>query len=335
MAFLTMRHDFRAPASASVPASVSAAEIYATAIEQFRWADAHGFDFAVVSEHHGIDDGWLPAPLTLAATVIGATPRIPVLVSALLAPLHDPVRLAEQIAVIDLASGGGRLWVVLGAGYRAAEFEMADVDMRRRGKLVEEYARVMLDAWTGEPFEWRGRTITVTPKPVTEPHPTLMIGGGTEPAARRAARLRLPMMPMNADPQLAQWYADEAAKTGFTEGFVMTPGGPTFIYVTEDPERAWSQLGPYLLYEAQTYESFQTPGQTSTPMVAADTVADLQASPQYLVGTPDEVVARWDSLDPASALTFHPLAGGLPPDLSWPSLELFASAVLGRIRTAQ
>lgn len=328
MPFLTMRHDFRAPSFGPT----STAEIYAAAMEQFRWADANGFDFAVVSEHHGIDDGWMPAPLTLAATVIGATARIPVLVSALLAPLHDPVRLAEQIAVIDLASGGGRLWVVLGAGYRAEEFEMADVDMGRRGKLVEEHARVMLDAWTGEPFEWRGRTITVTPKPMTSPHPMLLIGGGTEPAARRAARLGLPMLPMNADPQLAEWYADEAAKTGFTEGFVMTPDGPTFVHVTDDPERAWAQIGPYLLYEAQTYASFQTPGQTSAPMVVADTVADLAASPQFLVGTPDEIVARAEALDPMSALTFHPLAGGLPPDLSWPSLELFASDVLPRIR---
>lgn len=331
MAFLTMRQDFRAPEWG--PAST--AEIYATALEQFRWADSNGFDFAVLSEHHGVDDGWLPAPLTLAAIVIGATERIPVLVSAALAPLHDPVRMAEQIAVIDLASGGGRLWVVLGAGYRHEEFEMADVVMGRRGKLVEEYARVMLDAWTGEPFEWRGRTITVTPKPLTEPHPMLLIGGGSEPAARRAARLGLGMMPMNSDPQVAAWYEDEAAKTGFTDGFVMTPSGPTFVYVADDPERAWSEIGPYLLYEAQTYASFQTSGQTSTPMVAADTVADLRASPQYLVGTPDEIVAKFESLDAASALTFHPLAGGLPPDLSWPSLELFAADVLGRIRPAQ
>jgi alkanesulfonate monooxygenase SsuD/methylene tetrahydromethanopterin reductase-like flavin-dependent oxidoreductase (luciferase family) len=328
--FLTMRHDFRAPAFG--PASLS--EIYAAALEQFRWADRHGFDFGVVSEHHGVDDGWLPAPLTAAAVVLGATERIPVLVSALIAPLHDPVRLAEQIAVLDLASGGGRLTVVLGAGYRAEEFAMAGVDMRTRGKLVEEYAQVMLDAWTGEPFEWRGRTITVTPKPASEPHPTLLVGGGTEPAARRAARLRLPMMPMNSDPRVQEWYADEAAKWGFEGGFVMTPSGPTFVHVAEDPERAWHEIGPYLLYEAQTYAGFQTPGQVSTPMVLAETVDDLRASPQVLVGTPDDVVAAAEQVDAVGALTFNPLAGGLPPELSWPSLELFADRVLPRIRPA-
>ena len=126
MPFLTMRHDFRAPAFA--PASQS--EIYTAAMEQFRWADQHGFDFAVVSEHHGLDDGWMPAPLTVAAAIVGATERIPVLVSALIVPLHDPVRLAEQLAVLDHLSRG-RVWTVAGAGYRPEEFEMAGVDSKQ------------------------------------------------------------------------------------------------------------------------------------------------------------------------------------------------------------
>src|SRR4051794_8067053 len=248
MPFLTMRHDFRAPAFA--PASQS--EIYAVAMEQYQWADRNGFDFAVISEHHGLDDGWMPAPLTVAATVVGATVRIPVLVSALIVPLHDPIRLAEQLAVLDHLSRG-RVWTVAGAGYRSEEFEMAGVDSRRRGKLLEEYLGVMLQAWTGEQFDWQGRTIVVTPKPFTEPHPQLLVGGGVEAAARRAARLRLPMMPMNTDERLPEWYADEAAKIGFEGGFVMKPEGPTFVHVTHDPERAWDQIGKYVLYEAQTY----------------------------------------------------------------------------------
>ncbi|MGZ8762573.1 MAG: LLM class flavin-dependent oxidoreductase [Acidimicrobiia bacterium] len=329
MPFLTMRHDFRAPAFG--PASQS--EIYRCALDQYRWADEHGFDFAVLSEHHGLDDGWIPAPLTLAAVVVGATERIPILVSALIIPLHDPVRIAEQLAVLDLASGG-RVWTVLGAGYRREEFDMAGVEMKVRGKLVEEYARVMLDAWTGEPFEWRGRTITVTPRPFTHPHPTVLIGGGTEWAARRAARLHLPMMPMNTDPRLQEWYDEEAAKSGYTEGFVMKPDGPTFIYVTHDPDRAWAEIGEYLLYEAQTYASFQTPGQVSTPRIDAETIDDLKRSEQIVVGTPDEVVAAAERIPATGAMTFNPLAGGLPPALSWPSLQLFASDVLPRIRPA-
>jgi alkanesulfonate monooxygenase SsuD/methylene tetrahydromethanopterin reductase-like flavin-dependent oxidoreductase (luciferase family) len=327
MPLLTMRHDFRAPAFG--PAS--AAEIYTTALEQFRWADRHGWDFAVVSEHHGVDDGWLPAPITIASYVAGMTERIPILLSAVIVPLHDPVRLAEQLAVLDLASNG-RVWTVAGAGYRPEEFEMAGAELKRRGKLLEEYVEVILKAWTGEPFEWQGRTIQVTPKPRSQPHPTLLVGGGVEAAARRAARLRLPMMPMNEDPRLAGWYADEAKKIGFDGGFVMTPSGPTFVHVSHDPERAWEEIAPYVMYEAQTYAGFQTGGQHSTPMVDAETIDDLKRSPQYLVGTPDQVLEAAQQVSPVGALTFSPLAGGLPPELSWASLELFASEVLPRLR---
>jgi alkanesulfonate monooxygenase SsuD/methylene tetrahydromethanopterin reductase-like flavin-dependent oxidoreductase (luciferase family) len=327
MPLLVMRHDFRAPDFG--PAS--AAEIYGAALEQFRWADQQGWDFAVLSEHHGLDDGWLPAPITMAALIAGMTERIPLLLSAVVVPLHDPVRLAEQLAVLDIASGG-RVWTVAGAGYRPEEFEMAGAELRTRGKLLEEYVGVMLKAWTGEPFEWRGRTIRVTPKPLTQPHPTILVGGGVEAAARRAARLGLPMMPMNEDPRLSEWYADEAAKTGFEGGFVMTPSGPTFVHVSHDPERAWAEIAPYVLYEAQTYASFQTGGQHSTPMVDADSIEDLKRSPQYLVGTPDQIVEAAGKVSPMGALTFNPLAGGLPPDISWASLELFASEVMPRIR---
>lgn len=327
MPILTMRQDFRAPTFG--PASTR--EIYDAAIDQMRWADAHGFDFLVLSEHHGVDDGWMPAPLTMAAILLGATERAPVLLSAAIVPLHDPVRLAEQIAVIDNAYPG-RLWTVFGAGYREEEFAMAGADHRARGRTLEEYVRVMLDAWTGEPFEWQGRTIRVTPKPASAPRPTVLMGGGVPAAARRAARLRLPMLPMNTNPAVVEAYHDEARKVGFDGGFVMVPEGPTFVHVCEDPERAWADIAPHLLYETQTYASFQTPGQHSTPRVDAADVDDLKRAPQLWVGTPDDIAERAKALPPTAALNFHPLAGGLPPDLAWSSLELFAREVLPRLR---
>ena len=96
----------------------------------------------------------------------------------------------------------------------------------------------------------------------------LFVGGGVPAAARRAARLRLPMFPMNSDPAVIEAYYDEAKRVGFTEGFVITPGGPTFVHVADDPDQAWAEIGPYVLYEAQTYTSFQTPGQHSLPGVS-------------------------------------------------------------------
>ena len=108
MPYLCMRHDFRAPAFG--PASTR--EIYTAALEQYAWADRNGFDLLVLSEHHGIDDGWMPAPLTMAGVVLGRTTQARVMVSAAILPLHDPVRVAEQIAVLDNAAPG-RLWIVV------------------------------------------------------------------------------------------------------------------------------------------------------------------------------------------------------------------------------
>ncbi len=105
---ICMRQDFRAPAFG--PASQR--EIYAAALEQYVWADRNGFDLLVLSEHHGVDDGWQPAPLTVAAAVLGMTERARVMISAVVLPLHDPIRIAEQIAVLDNVAPGrlvGRL----------------------------------------------------------------------------------------------------------------------------------------------------------------------------------------------------------------------------------
>ena len=323
MTTLVMRFDLRVPDFASV----AHAEQYAAALEMATWADEHGFASVTLSEHHGVDDGYLPAPLVMAGVIAGRTRSTMLNVSAILVPLHDPVRLAEQLAVLDLASGG-RISVVAGIGYRQEEFEMAGVERKGRGKLMEEYLGVMKQAWTGEPFEWQGRTIRVTPRPLTEPHPIVLVGGSTEIAARRAARLHLPFMPAVGDDALAKLYYEECEKAGYEGGWVLLPGGPGFVHVTEDPEKAWAEIAPHALYDAQTYHRWQTPGQRSEVHVEAETLEDLKASGVYRVVTPDECVALANEV---GNILLHPLMGGMHPDLGWQSMELFASKVQPRL----
>jgi alkanesulfonate monooxygenase SsuD/methylene tetrahydromethanopterin reductase-like flavin-dependent oxidoreductase (luciferase family) len=320
---LTIRFDLRCPAFS--PATH--AELYAACLEQCAWADERGFESVVLSEHHGVEDGYLPSPLVMAGAVAGRTRRALISISALLVPLHDPVRLAEDIAVLDLASGG-RVVIVAGIGYRDGEFEMFGVERRGRGSLMESHVELMRRAWTGEPFEHRGHTVTVRPTPVTRPHPTILVGGSTEVAARRAARLRLPFMPAIGDQSLADLYYAECRRQGYEGGWVMLPHGPGFVHVSEDPERAWSQILPHAQYDARTYASWQQPGMRSEVTTYASTPEELRASGVYAVVTPDECVelARKEG-----SLVFHPLMGGLSPDLGWESLELFASKVLPRL----
>src|SRR4051794_1349983 len=177
MAILAMRHDFRARPGG--PATLP--EIYAAAFDQFVWADQHGFASLVLSEHHGVEDGWLPAPLTMAAAVLARTQRARVMISASILPLHDPIRVAEQIAVIDNAFPG-RLWVIFGAGYRVEEFEMAGLEHAARGGILEDHVQAVLEALAGEPFEWRGRRPGRGPPPPPPPPRGGCVWRGRPPA---------------------------------------------------------------------------------------------------------------------------------------------------------
>jgi alkanesulfonate monooxygenase SsuD/methylene tetrahydromethanopterin reductase-like flavin-dependent oxidoreductase (luciferase family) len=329
MALLTMRQDFRVPADGSA----TSREIYDAAMDQFVWADEHGFNALVLSEHHGVADGWMPAPLTMAAAVLARTTNARVMISACVLPLHDPIRVAEQIAVLDNAFPG-RLWVTFGAGYRVEEFEMAGLEHAARGKVLEDHVATVLEALENDVFEWRGTDVRVTPRMITNPRTMLFVGGGVPAAARRAARLRLPMFPMNAKPEVPAAYYDEAKKIGFEGGFVITPGGPTYVLAADDPDKAWAEVGPYVMHEVQTYVSFQTEGQTSLPAVHASTLAELRNSPQYLVGTPDEVAAGINALPPTAGVVLNPLAGGTPPSIAWPLLAGFADKVLPQLTPA-
>src|SRR6185369_311344 len=131
--------------------------------------------------------------------------------------------------------------------------------------------------------------IRVTPRPATPP--MVLMGGSTEGAARRAARLRCGFFPAIGDPKLADIYHDECRRLGFDGGFVSLPRGPGFVHVSDDPERDWARIAPHALYDAQTYDSWQTKGQRSAVHVAARTVDDLRRSGVYRVVTPDECVA--------------------------------------------
>jgi alkanesulfonate monooxygenase SsuD/methylene tetrahydromethanopterin reductase-like flavin-dependent oxidoreductase (luciferase family) len=158
----------------------------------------------------------------------------------------------------------------------------------------------------------------------------VLIGGSTEKAARRAARLHAGFFPAIADAALAAAYEDECARQGFT-GFVAMPGGPGFVHVSNDPERDWARIAPHALYDAQTYAAWQPPGQRSQVHVAGKTLDELRRSGVYRVVTPDECVALAEEY---GRVLLHPLMGGLSPALAWESLELFERAVLPRLRTA-
>ncbi|MGD9995520.1 MAG: LLM class flavin-dependent oxidoreductase [Ilumatobacteraceae bacterium] len=324
---LGIRFDLRVPESS--PADHRGQ--YAAALQMSSWAEEHGFRFVALSEHHGTPDGYLSSPFTLAAAILGRTERIKLNVAAALVPLHDPVRLAEQLATIDLIAPG-RFSFVAGAGYRVEEFEMAGVPRRQRGSLLEEYVNVMRSAWTGEPFEWRGRTIVVTPRPASPDGVRMAMGGSSEAAARRAARLRLPMFAGVDDPDLRAVYEQACADEGY-RGTFSGSGGAAFVMVSEDVEATWSQIGQYAVFDASSYDSWQGTDHDSSYRVRdASDVEAVRESGIYRVVTPDQCV---DLAREQGSLTLHPLMGGIPADLAWSSVRLFEREVLPKLRPAR
>ncbi|MEU2431231.1 LLM class flavin-dependent oxidoreductase [Streptomyces sp. NPDC007861] len=322
MAFTVVRFNLVDPAA--TPETLAAR--YRAAVEMAAYADEQGVDTVQTEEHHGAANNWLPSPFAFAGAVFGATRRIAVTVSAVIGPLHDPLRLAEDIAVLDLLSRG-RLVTVAGIGYRPEEYAAHGVDWKRRGALQDELLETLLAAWNGEEFAFRGRTVRVTPRPYTQPHPMLLVGGSSKPAARRAARLGLPFFPSAHLPELEAYYHRLREEYG-TDGFCMMPAAETpLLHIAEDPDETWARYGEHFLHEARTYASWQSGDIRSAVKSAATTVAELRAEGVYRVVTPQECVALG-----ADSLVLHPLCGGMPLDEGRRSLQLLCEQVLPRLK---
>lgn len=318
----TLRFDVRAPAASPLTTT----EVVAATLEMSAWADTHGFDGVSLSEHHGAEDGYLPSPVPMAAAVAARTKQLRISIAALLLPMYDPVKLAEDLIFVDHISEG-RVVTTAGTGYRLPEFAMFGVDHDTRFKLFEEYVEVLLRAFSGEAFEWRGRSIRVTPEPFTDPHPPVLMGGQSKTAARRAARFGLPYQPANNNDEMNELYVSECEALGH-KPTLLPPGTGEMIWVAEDPERAWNELAPYLLHDAVTYAGWQPSWQQGSAMQSgATTLDEMKREGLYKVLAPDECVAYAEGLGEYGNVLLYPFCGGIPLDLAWQNVELFDAKV--------
>ena len=317
-----LRFDMRAPVDG--PAAI--ADLYQAAIEMAAWAEEHGALSAVVSEHHTASDGYLPAPLVLAAAIAARTSTLPITVAALLVPLHDPVRLAEDMAVLDVVSRG-RVVYVAGLGYRPEEYAMFGHPIAERGRRMEECLTVLRRAWSGETFDYDGRRVHVTPPPFTPGGPMLMYGGGSVAAARRAARFGMSFFAQSSSDALEPAYREECERQGREPGMciIPAPGSATTMYVAEDVDRAWERLGPFMLHDARMYASWLGDTAAASKSTALTVDALRAESGAYRVLTPEQAVEYARGF---GALPLHPLCGGCPPELAWETLDLVAKKVL-------
>jgi alkanesulfonate monooxygenase SsuD/methylene tetrahydromethanopterin reductase-like flavin-dependent oxidoreductase (luciferase family) len=297
MPMFGLRYDLRCPPFArATPQQLTEA-----ALEQCAWADERGFATVTLSEHHGSPDGYLPSPLVLAAAIAARTQRMRIVLAALIAPLHDPIRLAEDLAVLDVVSGG-RVIPVLAGGYVESEFRTFGRRLAERPRAMEEIIGILERSWTGEPFEHRGVTVRVTPRPVQRPRPPLFMGGASPAAARRAARLADHFIP--SVPGLFEVFREERRKLGRPD------------------------IAPHALHETNAYAEWLGESGGFSPYETALDADALRQSGHYPVLTPDELIAMARELPAAGTVMLHPLMGGMDPELGWESLRLVESQVL-------
>lgn len=318
MARLEIRYDLRNPDFSGV----ELADRYEAALEQIVWAEKHGFRVVTLSEHHGVPDGCLPSPLVFGAAIAARTERIRIRIAALIAPLHDPLRIAEDAAVLDQLSRG-RLELVLANGYVASEFAMFDRDLSERVPAVVEAVETLKAAWTGEPFEHRGRTVRVTPRPHREPRPAILLGGASRGAARRAARVADLFFPATE----AHWefYREAVLEAGGADWGPMPPIAPRFVHVDDDVEAGWAAVEPHVAHERESYARWAADADLRTGF--EPTGASLREDPNYRVVTSEQFRELIADLGDLGTIAVHPMMGGIPPELAWTNLERMADAL--------
>jgi alkanesulfonate monooxygenase SsuD/methylene tetrahydromethanopterin reductase-like flavin-dependent oxidoreductase (luciferase family) len=320
---LALHFDLRAP---EIGPSVD--ELYRTAIEQCAWAEKRGFDLAILSCHHGCDDDYGSSQIVTAAGIASrtSTMRLQPIVSL---PLYHPLHVAEDLAVLDIISGG-RAQVLLGAGYRPSEFRMFGVPMHRRGRLMDEGVRALQQAWTGEPFEFRGEQVMVRPRPLQRPGPPITIGGDSVAAARRAARLGVDYYPIPGSTTYADY---RAACAEFGRSVPDQPRVPTwmFLQVSEDPDATAAKIEPHLLHVTNSYARWLAADNRTAVYETATDVAALRAGGNFRIVTPEACIELAKDYD---LLMLDTLFGGIPIDIAWDSLELFVDKVLPAIKPA-
>lgn len=316
-------------------------ELYAQALELAEQAEQGGLDSVWVSEHHFVDDAYLPSLLPLSAAIAARTRRVRIGTGLLLAPLHDPLRLAEDAAVTDLISGG-RLTLGVGLGWREEEFAGLGVPLAQRVPRLVASLDTMRRAWRGELVAGgQGRpAVPVRPRPAQPGGPPLWIGAMSEPAIRRAGRLADGLMATEVTPGMlasqVAWAQESFRTRGRTGPFQLSVHLPVFAW---DGPGAWELIRDCHRYIGWKYEDMDAArgraGEPAPPPPLTD-AEEAALRESIILGSPDQVAAVIDEYRQMAggdlvfiARLYFP---GLPWDVQRQALRIFTEEVAPRAR---
>ncbi|MXY02173.1 MAG: LLM class flavin-dependent oxidoreductase [Acidimicrobiales bacterium] len=336
-------HDFRCPPGSDV----TMPQVYAETFEQVVLAEQLGLEQCWFTEHHFIEDGYLPNFVPVAGAAAALTNTMRFSTDICLMPFRDPVRLAEDLAVLDNISDG-RMELGIGMGYAAHEFAGFGLPVSRRVSLTEEAIDVLRLAWSGEPFSYEGkrysyRDLRVTPDPVQPGGPPLWVAATSEAGALRAARFDTNLLPQGPKAAVLDPWKEALAADGRDPGDKRV-GIIRGVYVTDgrDPaeDPTWEAIAAAEKYRRDVYIGIikASADHKATARERAARTGPREPDPLnplvWTVGDADHCVAELTSMIRDHDVTDLVTWGGppgLPPSVMNASLERFASDVIPRI----
>lgn len=327
-------YDGPAPGIAIWPASPEfcfpdvAQGSYARYLDMVEAAEALGFDWVSVSEHHYAPYQMTPNPMIMASAIIQRTKKVRVALLGPLVPLNNPVRLAEEVAMLDALSGG-RLEVLFLRG-TPNEHKTYGTPADLTKQMTREGIDLILKAWTSEkPFAWEGEqyqfeTISIWPRITQQPHPPVFGSGNSEDSVVFAAKRRIGIAFSFAAPEtVSDWielYRAECAK----EGWEPTPDHVIYrgiAYCAPTDEQSVSDMIAYFGQQAEAQ------GKLQSATLGGPPVLDLVAKP-YFVGSPETLIEKFRVLhDIGVGVCDLPFVVG-SPEQQRASLDLFGAEVL-------
>lgn len=334
---------FRNPDSARVGWD----QFYRSQLDLVVESEQIGFDEAWITEHHFIDDGYSPSLFPIGAAIAARTKRIRIGTFLLLLPLHNPVRIAEDTATLDIISAG-RFDLGVGLGYRPGEFDDQGIPARERAGRMQESLPILRRLLSGETVTVDGKYnklngIRISPPALQQPHPPIWVGGTAPKAIKRAATMGAHFL--SGGPGSVAIYDDALRASGRDpHDFHVAATLPTYVAPTR--EQAWAIAAESLRYMAASYLQWTTEakGKSAAKAPTLPSVEEIVRrqsmdffGEDMLVGSPEDVIEKIEAHRLRSRLT-HLVSGialpGMPPHQIRAGMQLFAREVIPHFRSS-
>ncbi|HEX8055794.1 MAG TPA: LLM class flavin-dependent oxidoreductase [Novosphingobium sp.] len=311
-------------------------DLYAETLEFIEHIESLSFEGVWLAEHHGIDDGYMPSPIVFGAGIATRTKKVRISQGVGLLPHYHPVRLAEDLAVLDILSNG-RAEFAMGIGYLGFEAEAYGLQRGQRGRISDETIEIVRRLWVGETLDYAGEHFQLkgarcTPLPVQQGGIPMFVGGVAQPGFRRAAKYGDGFIgPVEFWPA----YLEEvkaAGKNPAEARIVSMSYSDMWFLVSEDPEKTIHELAPHAYYQINTYAEWQE-GADWQVFKGMDLEQFKQAGVMKVV-TPDEAIAYIKSRQEAAPIEAFCMqaASGFPLAKLAEHAELFAEKVMPAFR---